>query len=237
MDREDSGSVRVLQTSSGPGVQQCLGLALCGPPTAEPMPGQYCLLGDGRQRWPCSYVSLPGATGRFIVTVHAARPLARPGERLAYSGPLGSAWPLPLQSTRLLAIARGEGVLTLLSALDEVRCWLPALQLRLLHDGFAPGKLPDECKTWFSALPRVPRTSSSGWLQLIHLLDTYRPDTVFCCAPSQVARQAARLCWRKGVSPQRIWLRPDQVQRPTWAGPVQRYDRVLAMLKWVPPDG
>lgn len=243
MERDDGKRVRLLETFPGPGIQQCLRLAQCSPLFTEAMPGQYCLLANRTERWPCSYVSLPGVDGRFVVTTHGAHPLGQPGELLGYSGPLGSGWPVPLQSARLLAITRGEGILALLCMLDEVRCWLPWVQVRLLHEGLALEHLPAECRPWLRAQTTEPRDPSSGWMQLTQQLQAFRPDTVYCCAPPQVARQAARLCWQKGISPQRIWLRTDHMPRPTWGdhcplgGPVQRYDRVLAALKWVPPAG
>ena len=243
MERDDSRSVRLLETLPGPGIQQCLRLALCSAQFSEAMPGQYCLLANRTERWPCSYVSLPGVDGRFLVTTRSAHPLGQPGELLGYSGPLGSAWPVPLQSARLLAITRGEGILALLCMLDEIRCWLPWVQVRLLHDGLPLERLPNECRAWLHKQAKAPRDSSSGWRQLTHQLQEFQPDTVYGCAPAQVARQAARMCWQKGVSPQRIWLRSDHMPRPTWGdhlpldGPVQRYDRVLAALKWAPPAG
>ncbi|WP_256590622.1 hypothetical protein [Pseudomonas sp. LB-090624] len=159
--------------------------------------------------WPCSYVTLPGVAGQFIVSTQSAQPLGRTGELFDYSGPLGSAWPLPLQSTKLLAISRADGLLPLLGALDEIRCWLPWVQLQLSHDGIAAELLPDDCRTWLSALSPMPRDYSSGWWQTRHLLTTFRPDTVYCCAPPQVARQIAQLCGQTGVAPQRIWIRTD----------------------------
>lgn len=146
MERDDSKSVRLLETLPGPGFQQCLRLALCGAQLSEAMPGQYCLLANRSERWACNYVSLPGVDGRFMVATHSAHPLGQPGELLGYSGPLGSAWPVPLQSARLLAITRGEGVLALLCMLDEIHCWLPWVQVRLLHDGLPLEHLPTECR-------------------------------------------------------------------------------------------
>ncbi|ANI03652.1 hypothetical protein DZA28_17900 [Pseudomonas alloputida] len=242
MDREGA-SVRLLQTLPGLGIQQFVRLALCSQPCGEAMAGQYCVLSGRTECWPCSYVTLPGVAGQFIVSTQSAQPVGRAGELLDYSGPLGSAWPLPLQSTRLLAISRADGLLPLLGALDEIRCWLPWLQLQLSHDGIAAELLPDDCRTWLSALSPLSRDYSSGWWQTRHLLTTFRPDTVYCCAPPQVARQVARLCWQTGVAAQRIWIRTDHVSRPIWVGhspeswPVQRYDRVLAALKWAPPGG
>lgn len=182
----------------------------------------------------------PAWRGRAIYRQHPeCAALGTGGELFDYSGPLGSAWPLPMQSTRLLAISRADGLLPLLGALDEIRCWLPWIQLQLSHDGIAVELLPDDCRTWLSLLPR---DSSSGWWQTRRLLITFHPDTVYCCAPSQVARQVAQLCWQTGVAPQRIWIRTDHVARPIWghsaeSWPVQRYDRVLAALKWAPPGG
>jgi hypothetical protein len=241
MNRDGSASVRLLQTLPGPGTQQFLRLALCGQPCSEAMAGQYCVLSQRTECWPCSYVSLPGVAGQFIVSTHHAQSLGHAGDRFDYSGPLGSAWPLPLQSAKLLAISRADGLLPLLGALDEIGCWLPWVQLKLSHDGIAAELLPDDCRTWLSALPPLPR-DYSGWLQTRHLLTTFRPDTVYCCAPPQVARQVARLCWQAGVAPQRIWIRTDHVPRPIGVAPseswpVQRYDRVLAALKWAPPGG
>lgn len=243
MGRDDGGCVRLLETLSGMGTQEYLRLALCTPQRSEAMPGQYCFLASREQRWPCSYVSLPGMAGRFMVTTHATQALDKAGQLLRYSGPLGNAWPVPLQSKRLLAITRGEGVLALLCLLDEIRCWLPWVQVRLLHEGLPLEHLPADCLVYLTAQKTVVRDSESGWTQLTKQLEDFRPDTVYCCAPPQVARQAARLCWRKGVQPQRIWLRTDHVPYPTWStqspssGLVQRYDRVLAALKRVPPAG
>ncbi|WP_194789983.1 hypothetical protein [Pseudomonas sp. UFMG81] len=243
MGQYNSGRVRLLEMLPAPGAQQCLRLALCGPQRTEAMPGQYCLLTHRNQRWLCGYISLPGAAGRFIVATHQAQALGQVEALLGYSGPLGNGWPIPLQCARLLAVTRGEGVLTLLCALDEIRCWLPWVQVRLLHEGFALEHLPLECLAWASTLSTLPRKSCSGWLQLAHQLEAFRPDTVFCCAPPQVARQVARTCWQKGVAPQCIWLRTDHVHDPitdgyaALAGPVQRYDRVLAALRWAPPAG
>ncbi|QVM93894.1 hypothetical protein JYG34_13175 [Pseudomonas entomophila] len=243
MERDDSKSVRLLETLPGPGIQQCLRLALCGAQLSEAMPGQYCLLANRSERWACSYVSLPGGDGRFMVATHSAHPLGHPGELLGYSGPLGSAWPVPLQSARLLAITRGEGVLALLCMLDEIHCWLPWVQVRLLHDGLPLEHLPTECRPMLRGQTTAPRNCLSGWMQLTHQLQAFRPDTVYCCAPAQIARQAARICWQKGVAPQRIWLRTDHMPRPnsvdqcSLGGPVQRYNRVLAALNWVPPPG
>ena len=239
MGRDGSASVRLLEAVTGPGIQQYLHLALCSPQRSEAMAGQYCLLSRHSECWPCSYVTLPGVTGRFLVATCSAKPLGQAGDLFACSGPLGNAWPLPLQSARLLAVSRAEGLLPLLGALDEIRCWLPWVQVRLSHAGIPAELLPDVCRTWLAALPH---DSSSGWLQLKQALDTFRPDTVYCCAPPQVARQAARLCWQSGIAPQRIWLRTDRIPRPAWGSPplgwpVQRYDRVLAALKWVPPGG
>ena len=240
MSRDDSASVRLLAAVPGPGIQQYLHLALCSPQRREAMAGQYCLLSSHTECWPCSYVCLPDASNRFLVATCGSKPLGQAGDLFVYSGPLGNAWPLPLQSTRLLAISRAEGLLPLLGALDEIRCWLPWVQVRLSHAGIPAERLPDACRTWLAALPH---DSSSGWLQLQQALDTFQPDTVYCCAPPQVARQAARLCWQAGIATQRIWLRTDHVLRPACAGPqplgwpVQRYDRVLAALKWVPPGG
>lgn len=163
------------------------------------------------------------------MTTRSAHPLGQPGELLGYSGPLGSARPVPLQSARLLAITRGEGVLALLCMLDEIRCWLPWVQVRLLHDGLPLERLPNECRAWLRKQATAPRDSSSGWRQLTHQLQEFRPDTVYGCAPAQVARQAARMCWQKGVSPRRIWLRSDHMPQPIWgarpsgwAGPTLR---------------
>ncbi|MEN5301142.1 hypothetical protein [Pseudomonas sp. TWI628] len=242
MNREGGASVRLLQTLPGPGIQQFLRLALGSQPCSEAMAGQYCVLSRRAECWPCSYVSLPGVTGQFIVSTHSTQPLGRAGDLFDYSGPLGSAWPLPLQSSRLLAISRADGLLPLLGALDEIRCWLPWVQLQLSHDGIAAEVLPDDCQTWLTALSPLPRDSGGGW-QTRRLLTTFHPDTVYCCAPPQVARQVARLCWQTGVAAQRIWIRTDHLPRPIWVGhnpeswPVQRYDRVLAALKWVPPGG
>lgn len=243
MNQDGSASVRLLQTLPGTGIQQFVRLALCRQPCSEAMAGQYCMLGRGSECWPCSYVTLPGVAGQFIVSIQHAQPLGRVGELFDYTGPLGSAWPLPLQSTRLLAIARADGLLPLLGALDEIRCWLPWVQLQLSHDGIAAELLPEECQTWLAALPPLPRDSSSGWWHIRRLLTTFHPDTVYCCAPPQVARQLAQLCWQTGVAPQRIWIRTDHVPRtlcvrpPLERGPVQCYDRLLAALKWVPLDG
>ncbi|MGS7251066.1 hypothetical protein ACQ7NP_08045 [Pseudomonas anuradhapurensis] len=240
MGRGGSASVRLLEAVPGSGTQQYLRLALCSPQRSEAMPGQYCLLSSHSECWPCSYVSLPGASGRFLVATCSVKPVGQAGDLFGYSGPLGNAWPLPLQSARLLAISRAEGLLPLLAVLDEIRCWLPWVQVSLSHAGIPAERLPDACPTWLAALPH---DSSSGWLQLQRTLDTFRPDTVYCCAPPQVARQAARLCWQTGIAAQRIWLRTDHLPRPAWGGPqplgwpVQRYDRVLAALKWVPPGG
>lgn len=243
MGRDDSECVRLLETLSGMGTQKYLRLALCSPQRNEAMPGQYCFLADREHLWPCSYVSLPGVAGRFMVTTHGAQALEKAGQLLRYSGPLGNAWPVPLQSTRLLVITRGEGMLALFCLLDEIRCWLPRVQVRLLHEGVPLEHLPADCRAHLIGQKTVLRNSQSGWTQLTQQLEDFRPDTVYCCAPQQVARQAARLCWRKGVQPQRIWLRTDHVPYPTWSiqspleGLVQRYDRVLAALKWVPPVG
>lgn len=243
MGRDFSARVHLLELPHGPGNQQYLRLALCGRQPDEAMPGQYCLLGRHTESWPCSYVSLPGVAGRFLVTTHASTRLGKVGDLLDYSGPLGSAWPLPLQSARLLAISRGEGLLPLLGALDEIRCWLPGVQIRLSHEGISAHRLPEDCQAWVSTLLPQLRDSSSGWLHLRQLLDAFLPDTVYCCAAPQVARQAARLCWQKGVAAQRIWLRTDHLPGPAWAAssgqgwPVQRYDRLLATLKWIPPGG
>ncbi|MFJ4445749.1 hypothetical protein ACIPZ8_27215 [Pseudomonas sp. NPDC089422] len=243
MDQDGGASVRLLQTLPGPGIQQFVRLALCRQPSSEPMAGQYCMLGRGSECWPCSYVTLPGVDGQFIVSLQNAQPLGRRGELFDYSGPLGSAWPLPLQSTRLLAISRADGLLHLLGALDEIRCWLPWVHVQLLHDGIAAELLPGECQAWLAALSPVPRDSSSAGWQTQRLLTTFDPDTVYCCAPPQVARQVARLCWQTGVAPQRIWIRTDHVPRPIGVGhapehwPVQRYDRLLVALKWAPPGG
>lgn len=243
MSREGGASVRLLQTLQGPGIQQFVRLALCSQPCSEAMAGQYCVLSRRAEYWPCSYVSLPGVAGQFIVSTHSAQPLGRAGDLFDYSGPLGSAWPLPLQSSRLLAISRADGLLPLLGALDEIRCWLPWVQLQLSHDGIAAELLPDDCQTWLTALSPLPRDSGGGGWQTRRLLTTFKPDTVYCCAPPQVARQVARLCWQTGVAPQHIWIRTDHLPRPIWVGhnpeswPVQRYDRVLAALKWAPPRG
>ncbi|MBH3410077.1 MULTISPECIES: hypothetical protein [Pseudomonas] len=241
MNQDGGASVRLLQTLPGPGIQQFVRLALCRQPCSEAMAGQYCLLGRGTECWPCSYVTLPGVAGQFIVSIHHAQPLGKLGEQFDYSGPLGSAWPLPLQSERLLAISRADGLLPLLGALDEIRCWLPRVQVQLSHDGIAAELLPEECQTWLAALSPVPRDNSGGGWQTRRLLTHFAPDTVYCCAPSQVARQVARLCWQTGVAPQRIWIRTAHLPRPIGAGhlaggwPVQRYDRLLAALKWAPP--
>ena len=236
--RHEEGGVRLLETLSGSGTQHYLRLQLCSQQHTEAMPGQFCLLGTQGLHVPCSYVSLPGVAGRFIVTTHGAQ-LGREGDLLDYSGPLGSAWPLPLHSTRLLAISRAEGILALLCTLDEIHCWLPWVQIQLSHEGFPIDHLPAECLHGFSARFPLPRNNScSGWTLLASQLEGFRPDTVYCCAPEQVARQAARICWQKGVPAQRIWLRTDQVPRPAgcWqpalGSPVQRYDRLLSMLNW-----
>ena len=109
---------------------------LCGSQLTEAMPGQYCLLGSQGVDLSCSYVSLPGMARRFTVTTHRTQALGQAGDVLDYSGPLGSAWPIPLHSTRLLAITRGEGILALLGCLDEILCWLPWVQVQLSHEGF-----------------------------------------------------------------------------------------------------
>ena len=242
MRREDRGRVRLLETLPGPGTQQCLRLELCGSPLTEAMPGQFCLLGNRGLDLPCSYISLPGLARRFIVTTHRAQALGQAGDVLDYSGPLGSAWPIPLHSARLLAITRGEGILALLCALDEILCWLPWVHVQLSHEGFPSDRLPAECLHRLSASSALPR-NSSGWAQLTDQLVRFRPDTVYCCAPEQIARQAARLCWQQGVPAQRIWLRTDQAAPPGGAwrsalgGPVQRYDRVLWILNRHPPSG
>lgn len=243
MRREDSGGVRLLEVLPGPGIQQCLRLELCGSQLTEAMPGQYCLLGSQGVDLSCSYVSLPGMARRSTVTTHRTQALGQAGDVLDYSGPLGSAWPIPLHSTRLLAITRGEGILALLSCLDEILCWLPWVQVQLSHEGFPHDQLPDDCLHRLSTLSPLPRNSCSGWAQLADQLTHFKPDTVYCCAPAHIARQAARLCWQHGVPAQRIWLRTDQVapQAERWRsaleGPVQRYDRVLAMLNRPPPPG
>ncbi|AYG45037.1 hypothetical protein DV532_12320 [Pseudomonas sp. Leaf58] len=243
MGGNGSAKVRLLEALPGPGIQQYLRLAHCGQQRSEAMAGQYCLLSRHSACWPCRYVSLPSGAGCFLVATQSALPIGQAGELFSYSGPLGSAWPLPLQSARLLAISRADGLLPLLGALDEIRCWLPWVQLRLAHQGIAAEQLPDECRTWLSALASPPRDGSSGWLQTKQLLETFKPDTVFCCAPPQVGREVARLCWLSGIAPRRIWLSTDHAPHSSGLGHppqgwlVQRYDRVLAALKWVPPGG
>ncbi|MFJ7790963.1 hypothetical protein ACNFB1_08785 [Pseudomonas sp. NY15349] len=240
MDEDHSECVRLLETLPGPGIQY-LRLMLCNPQRSEAMPGQYCQLANQTQRWTCNYISMPGAAGRFMVATRSLLTL-QVGDLLEYSGPLGSAWPVPLQSVRLLAITHGEGVLALLCTLDEVRCWLPWVEVRLLHESFEQEHLPAECQPWISAFTSVPRNSRSVWIQLTEQLEDFKPDTVYCCAPSLVARHAARICWQKGVPIQRIWLRADHVSRPSWScqfplnGPVQRYDRILEALNSAPPS-
>lgn len=98
MGLEGDACVRLIETLPGPGIQQFLRLALCSQPPGEAMAGQYCLLGRRTECWPCSYVSLPDMAGRFLVATHHARPLGNVGDLFDYSGPLGSAWPLPCKA-------------------------------------------------------------------------------------------------------------------------------------------
>lgn len=136
-----------------------------------------------------------------------------------------------------------KGSWRFLAAWMKSSAGLPWVQVQLSHEGFPHDQLPDDCLHRLSTLSPLPRNSCSGWAQLADQLTHFKPDTVYCCAPAHIARQAARLCWQHGVPAQRIWLRTDQVapQAERWRsaleGPVQRYDRVLAMLNRPPPPG
>lgn len=89
MDREGA-SVRLLQTLPGLGIQQFVRLALCSPSCSEAMAGQYCVLSGRTECWPCSYVTLPGVAGQFIVSTQSAQPLGRAGNCSTIPGRLAA---------------------------------------------------------------------------------------------------------------------------------------------------
>ncbi|WP_284384221.1 hypothetical protein [Pseudomonas putida] len=241
MARDNAGRVRLLEILPGTRTLHCFRLELGGEQDTAVMPGQYCLLGEHTPTLPCSYLSLPGIARQFIVATQRSTLLGKVGDWLHYSGPLGTAWPVPLLSARLLLISHAEGLLSLLCVLDEIMCWLPWVQIQLLHDGFNISHLPEECRPWFTPEPSLHRNlfilpSSAG---LARQLEAYRPDTVYCCAPMQLALQTARVCQQKGIAIQRIWLRTDYLScpargwQPPLQGPVLRLDSVSSP----PPSG
>ncbi|MBS7600851.1 hypothetical protein [Pseudomonas sp. RC2C2] len=230
------GRVRLVQKLPDEGAIQYLRLELPYREETAAMPGQYCLLSNHDSTQPCSYISLPGRDRRFWVATAKARPLDIEGQWLSYSGPLGSGWPVPLLGKRLLVATRGYGILPLLCALDEIMCWLPWVDIHLLHQGTRLAHLPEECKHLLARVKAFNRSlypfHSQADLKL-HL-QTFNPEMVYCCAPAQLACQMARLCTEHGIRAQRIWIRADHVLSTTgeWItsldGPVHRFDRILA---------
>ncbi len=180
----------------------------------------------------------PGRSRQFLVVTSRAPPLGIDSEWLSYSCPIGSGWPVPLLGRRLLVITRGYGLLPLLCVLDEISCWLPWVEIHLLYEAASLSHLSEEYRHRLASMKVISRTlyPFGSQAELKNNVIALKPDMVYCCAPTQLACQLARLCIEQGVCAQRIWIRADHVEASAgesvtpWDGPVYRFDRVLAVL-------
>lgn len=230
--------VRLLEVLCVPGTGQCLRLALEGDEGSAVIPGQYCLLGPhGGTLQPYSYISLPEHHGPFIVSAsHPGRFTATEGW-LDYQGPLGIGWPLPLRAGRVLVLASGSGLLSVVAAIDELACWMPGLHLDLIADAASLAGLPPECRRSLHSLGLLDeKVHGACLLERLHrqLLERL-PDVVFCATSDFLGRSAAQACLRSGVPATRIWLRSERLPSPPPGqapaeGPVVRFDRLPAPL-------
>lgn len=236
MEWETIGQAHVLEELSSADSTQCLRLQLDSDEVQAIIPGQYCLLDDSVQPARAfNYVSLPGRDRRCIVAAcQPGVPLHISG-RLFYRGPLGSGWPLPLAVSRLLVFASDGGILAVAAAIDEFACWMPWVQLALIHDASSQACLPDDCRNWLRSLGLLEQSSldSCPLERLRSELGGPLPDLVYCSAPAPLAMSAARLCLWHGVPAYRIWVRDERSLQGAWSrsfacldGPVRRFDRL-----------
>ena len=235
MGRETVCHVRVLDELSLAGSTQCLRLLLESSEAEAVIPGQYCVLSDNRREpRPFNYVTLPGRERRFIVAASQPGPPLSVTDRLAYHGPFGAGWPLPLGVSRLLVFASEGGILTVVAAIDEFACWMPWVRVTLIHDPSSPLRLPDDCRSWLRSLGLLADAGldSCPLERLREHLSKQVPDLVYCAAPSPLAQRAARLCLWHGVPAHRIWVRDEMClpsagggSIPDPDGPVRRFDR------------
>lgn len=237
MTWDNVSRVQLLQVLKRGDHAQCLRLQLGNMEEAAVIPGQYCLLGSqGQALQPCSYVSLPGGDGQFWVAVAKVGPFGALNDWLDYRGPLGTGWPLPLQGSRLLALACENGLFALAAAIDEIVCWAPWIKVGLVIDSASLACLPDKCRRWSKSLEALHEATQRMPLleRFKQQIDRMAPDLVYCSAPEHLAHRAAYLCVERGIPSTHIWLRSDRLPLPSlsrqWTGPVQRFDRLLAEL-------
>lgn len=235
MQAVSEGRVRVVQRIAlGPQVH-CLRLCLEAADVEPAVPGQYCrLAGAGLAARACSYVSLPDHDGCFMVAVDGECSAVAVGDWLHYRGPLGCGWPLPLHTGQLLLLATGSGLLSLAALIDELGCWMPWVQQRLLCEPHCFERLPQECRGWLRSLGLAPM-ADPAWRggdlldSLEPLLRAHSADLVFCSGSERFNLACAERCLRHGVAAGNIWLRADVLPPidgpPAAQGPVFRFDR------------
>lgn len=241
MGQETVYQVRVLDELPIAGSMQCLRLLLESSEEEAVIPGQYCVLYDGRQEpRPYNYVSLPGRDRRFIVAASQPGAPLNVSDRLVYRGPFGAGWPLPLGISRLLVFASEGGILAVVAAIDEFACWMPWVRVTLIHDATSPFRLPGDCHSWLRSLGLLAEAGADScpMEQLREHLSKQVPDLVYCAAPSPLAQRVARLCLWHGVPAHRIWVRGEKCLPSAGAGsmaspdgPVLRFDR---LNRWFP---
>lgn len=234
MQTVSEGRVRVMQQIPlGPDVH-CLRLCLEDAAAEPAVPGQYCrLAGPGLAPQAGSYISLPDHDGRFMVALAGPRSAVPVGALLDYRGPLGCGWPLPLHAGHLLLMVADNGLLSLAALVDELACWMPWVQLRLLCEPRCFEQLPQECRGWLRSLGLMP-AANSDWRcgdlldRLVEQLQAQPPDLVFCSGSERFNLACAQLCLQHGVAENAIWLRGDgqpTLDGAAQSGPVIRFDR------------